>query len=50
MLIDVHAALACKYDCLADINGSSEVDGAFVEELRKMTSSKRLEKLREREN
>jgi uncharacterized protein (DUF433 family) len=45
-LSEVYAALAYYYDHRAEINDSIRADQAFVEELRKATPSKLLEKLR----
>lgn len=45
-LSEVYAALAYYYDHRAEIDDSIRADQAFVEELRRLTPSKLLEKLR----
>ena len=47
-LSDVYAALAYYHDHRSEIEASIEADEAFVEDLRKVTSSKLPEKLHER--
>ncbi len=49
-LADVYAALAYYYDHRAEIDESIRADQSFVEELRRVTPSKLMEKLRGRED
>jgi uncharacterized protein (DUF433 family) len=44
---DVYAALAYYFDHREEIDAASEADEAFVEELRKRTPSKLMQKLQE---